>query len=595
VVSSPPLLSSRSLERDLREAFDQEVADTNRRRLLVLLPLMVVAHAIHVAVFRVSVLERAALAPRIVEWRDAVVTAHAVTLAIAAVLAVAVWRFGRGRAGRLFGPATAATYLVHGALVAGIDQLSVTSVTPFIGYSLGVAVIVCLAPAGALLVYAIGLSAFVPAIVFMQPSPSARLAALPNGFTIVAVSVALAWMLHLARRRDFMQRRTIDDQRAKLAELNLVLERRVNEQVTEIVDRAREVEELNAQLHAKVRARSTELSVALAKLAQREAVGALRRGVVLGDRFEIGEMIGAGGMGAVYAGMDRTNGTPVAIKVIQASSSQQLDALHRFIREAGTVAKVDHPAVVRMIHVDVSDDGMLFQAQELVEGSTLQRRLVRGHRWEPGIVARLVSVLCDALAAAHAVGVIHRDVKPGNVMITGTAPGLKLLDFGISKLYDEVPGDNSATRTGTILGTPAYMAPEQMDGVRGLTDRADVYAVGVILFLLLTGRLPFEQATPRGTILSAVLLDAPLVRVLQPEAPEVLARLVARCLEKDPGRRPHVADLARELAAFAEDDNVVSLEALEREGALRADGSTADLPATLVEAKPPTGLIGRGG
>lgn len=569
----------------LRGAFDQEVAETNRRRLLVLLPLMAVAHAIHLAVFRVSPLERNAIAPHIVHWRDEVAAAHAVTLVIAVALAIAVWQFGRSRAGHWLGPLTAATYLMHGALVAGIDQLSVTSVTPFIGYCLGVAVVVCLSPPAALLVYAIGLSTFVPAIVTMQPSASARLAALPNGFTIVVVSVALAWMLYIARRRDFTQRVTIDEQRAALAELNVGLERRVKEQVDEIVLRAGEVDELNAQLHAKVRARSAELSIALAKLASRGADGELRRGVVLGDRFEVQEMLGAGGMGAVYAGVDRMTDTRVAIKVIQASSSRQLDALHRFIREAGTAAKIDHPAVVRMIHVDVSDDGMLFQAQELVEGDTLQVRLRRSQGWSPGVAARLVSVLCEALAAAHAVGVVHRDVKPANVMITEDPPGLRLLDFGISKLYDDAPGDEGGTRTGAILGTPAYMAPEQMDGARHVTDRADVYAVGVILFLLLTARLPFEGATPRATLLSAVLRDAPDVRSLQPEASETLALLVSRCLEKDPELRPSAEALARELGTFAEDNGVAPLDVLERDGALQAEKSSTVLSDTLVEVR----------
>jgi hypothetical protein len=576
------------LEGDKREAFAAEVADTNRRRALVILPLMAIAHAIHLVVFRVSPPERAALAPRLVQWRDGLAAAHGVTMVIVAGLALAVWRYGRTRAARFIGPAAAATYLVHGAVVAGIDQLAVTSVTPFVAYCLAEAVIACLTPAEALLVYALGLSTFVPAILMMQPSASARLAALPSGITIVVVSVVLSWMLHLARRRDFAQRVTIEAQRstleaqrATLAELNVGLERRVAEQIAEIVERAREVEELNAQLHARVRSRSAELTIALAKLAQRDTSGALPRGVVLGDRFEIEEMIGAGGMGAVYRGIDRTNDTRVAIKVIQASSSPQLDTLHRFIREAGTAAKVDHPAVVRMIHVDVSDDGMLFHAQELVEGETLARRLRRGHRWQPGVAARLVSVLCDALAAAHAVGVVHRDVKPANVMITRAAPGLRLLDFGISKLYEDGGGEDGATRPGVVLGTPPYMAPEQIGGAQGVTERADVYAVGVIVFLLLTGRLPFEDTTARGILLASMLRDAPDVRSLVPDAPPALARLVARCLEKNPLSRPLAQELARELAEFAE--GVAAVEVLEREGAIRPAGSSIHIQETLVD------------
>jgi hypothetical protein len=569
------------IESGKREAFAAEVAETNRRRAMVLLPLMAIAHAIHLAVFRVSPSERATLAPRIAQWRDGLAAVHGVTMVVVGMLALAGWRYGRTRAGRLLGPVAAATYLVHGAVVAGVDQLSVTSVTPFVAYCLAQAVITCLTPVEALVVYAVGLATFVPAVLVMQPSASARLAALPSGITIVFVCVALSWMLHLARRRDFAQRVTIESQRATLAELNVGLEQRVKEQIAEIVERAREVEELNAQLHARVRARSAELSIALAKLARRDTAAALPQGAVLGDRFEIEDMLGAGGMGTVYRGIDRTNGTRVAIKVIHADASPHLDTLHRFIREAAAAATVDHPAVVRMIHVDVSDDGRLFHAQELVVGETLRGRHRRGHCWEPGVVARLVSVLCDALAAAHAVGVIHRDVKPANVMITRTAPGLRLLDFGISKLYDEA-GEDGTTRTGVVLGTPSYMAPEQMGGAQGVTDRADVYAVGVTLFLLLTGQLPFDDATPHEYRLAAMLRDAPDVRSLRPDVPAPLSRLVARCLEKNPPSRPGARELALELAELADSHGVAPVEILEREGALRAGGSI-HVQETLVE------------
>src|SRR5262249_182943 len=183
-----------------------------------------------------------------------------------------------------------------------------------------------------------------------------------------------------------------------------------------------------------------------------------------------------GGMGAVYSGLDQSTGVRVAIKVIQATSSGQLEAMRRFITEAGATATVNHPAVVRMLHVDVSDDGLLFQIQELVEGKTLTQKL--GKPWAPADAARLVSVLCHALAAAHAQGVVHRDVKPDNVMLTANAPGLKLLDFGIAKLYDAVSQGEDATRTGIVLGTPSYMAPEQVGAGGDITDRTDVYSVG---------------------------------------------------------------------------------------------------------------------
>ena len=236
-----------------------------------------------------------------------------------------------------------------------------------------------------------------------------------------------------------------------------------------------------------------------------------------------------------------------------------------------------------MIHVDVSDDGMLFHAQELVEGEPLQRSGSTAGTAGRRASSRASSPsLCDALAAAHAVGVVHRDVKPANVMITRAAPGLRLLDFGISKLYEDGSVEDGATRSGVILGTPPYMAPEQLGGARDVADRADVYAVGVILFQLLTGRLPFEDDTPRGVLLAAMLSDAPDVRSLSPDTPLALSGLVARCLEKNPSARPSAQDLARELADVAAAEGVASVDALEREGALRPGLGAVHADETLV-------------
>jgi serine/threonine-protein kinase len=548
---------------------------------------MAAAHLVHVAVFATTGAARAALDASTLRWRDGVALTHAVTFVLAMPLAIVALRARKNGAPQLLGPLLVLLYLLHGAVIVGVDQLTVTGVTPFVGYAFGLAVVVPLTPRMAALLYSIGLAVFVAAIVAMQPSPTVRLATLPNGASIVAVCVALAFVLDGVRRRDFMQRVTIDEQRAALAQLNASLEQRLQEQVSEIVRRAEEVQKLNAQLTAQVRTRSTELSLALGKLArQRDTGGLLRRGLVLGDRFEIHERIGEGGMGTVYSGLDRTTGEPVAIKVVQASSTQELDALHRFLREAASAAMVVHPAVVRMLHVDVSDDGMLFQVQELVDGVTLQQRVRSGRRWEPGPVARLGAVLCDALASAHARGVVHRDVKPANVMLTRSAPGLKLLDFGIAKLFEDAAGGEAGTRTGMILGTPAFMAPEQIDGSSEASDRVDVYAVGVVLFLMLTGSYPFGDASARRTILSHVLVDAPDARTIEASVPAEMADLLAHCLRKPPQERPCAEDVARALGAFADAHGVAMLAELETTGLLRdVDASGAERQVTVASGK----------
>jgi serine/threonine-protein kinase len=547
--------------------FEREIAETNRGRMLALMPLVAIGHVIHIAVFYEPAARRAQLSPQVLQWHDGIAVTHLVTMLPSLVLGA--WLFARRRkpAPAWLGAAVASWYLLHGAVVAGIDQLAVTAITPFMGYCLGMAVILVLPLRASLLAYGVGLASFVTAITAMQPDAAKRLAIMPNGISITAVSVVLSFVLYSARRRDFVQRVTIEEQRQALAQLNAGLERRVADQVSEIVARAQEVERLNAQLQAQVRERSMELARALEKLAQqRDDEGKLKRGVVLGGRFEIEGVLGEGGMGVVYQALDQSSGARVAIKVVHAGSSQ-LDAVHRFLREARVVATITHPGIVRMLHVDVSDDGTLFQAQELVAGDALELRLRRGARWDPHVVARLSATLLDALAAAHALGIVHRDVKPSNMMITLGEPGLKLLDFGISKLYEDGLADDGYTRTGTILGTPAYMAPEQVIGAEQTSDRVDVYAAGVILFQMLTGKYPFEESsTPRVLAHNHVAVPAPDVRSLEPEVPEALADLVALCLSKDPDARPSAAEMALRLGAFADANATPALPQLERSG-----------------------------
>jgi serine/threonine-protein kinase len=545
-----------ALDPALREPFEVEVAAQNRRRLLVIAGPVLLMHGVHVALYRTTDAQRHVLSPQVARWGDSVALVHAITFAITATLVVLLLRWGNTRPGRWLAPAAVLTYLLHGAVIAGVDQISTASgVAPFIGYCLFMGVVVTLRPAVAMALYSVAAVVFVEAILVVQSSRPMRTALLPNGLSVVIVSLVMSWMLYASRRREFAGQATIRRQREVLGEMNASLERRVQAQVSEIVTRAAEVDRLNAQLQAKVRERSTELSMALAKLAeQRDGGGRLRPGRVLGGRFEIAEVLGEGGMGVVYAGIDRTSRSRVAIKVVQARSSVQLDALHRFLREATAAATVAHPAIVRVLHVDVSEDGMLFQAQELVAGVTLHSVLHPGRPWEAGRAARLGSVLCEALAAAHARGIVHRDVKPSNVMLTPAPPGLKLLDFGIAKVYDLPRGPHLDTRTdgGAILGTPAYMAPEQVEGTKELTVAADVYAAGVVLFELLAGRHPFDEKTPWGIAYSHMCVDAPDVRTLSPGVPTDLAAIVEGCLRKAPGERPTSADLARRLGALAD-------------------------------------------
>ena len=538
-VASLPTASIVELDTpELRAAFAREVADVNRRRLRVLGPLMVLVHVAHAWLFSVAASDRGSLTEPMIQALHRFVVIHSTMVVITGFLTLLVLRSRSPVIARWMGPVVATLYLTHGALSTASGLVSTQSVSTYVGYCLGMAVILCISTRTAVIAYCIGLATLIVALFVIVPSSVAFLATMPTCVTITAVGVALASVLHTARRREFRQRVTIERQRDQLGALNSDLERRVQAQVGEIVAHAAEVDQLNAQLRAQVRARSSELSLALARLAQQRQQGdAVLRGTLLGGRFEVEDVIGEGAMGVVYQGIDRATRTRVAIKVVQATSTRTLDALRRFAAEASAAAAITHPAVVRMLDVDISDDGLLFQVQELIDGVPLAR--MAGRIWTPREVARLGAVLCEALAAAHAVGVVHRDVKPDNIMLTTSAPGLKLLDFGIAKLYAAVHGHDgdAMTRTGMIIGTPAYMAPEQVLGASEVSDRADVYAVGVVLFRLLSKRQPFETESPREMMMSRLLDDAPSVRTLQPLVPESLAQLVDRCLTREPDRR----------------------------------------------------------
>jgi Lon protease-like protein len=561
-------------------AFAAETAERDIRRLRVFGPLLVVLHVGHILLLRVSESARATLPVDVVRWHDDLVRIHAATLPLALLMSVVAFGWPESRLGRVLATFGAAGYLMHGGIVSGIDQLTLGNVAAFTGYCFGIAVIFGFPLRSAAWIYGTGGATAALAIFGFSHDPTLRMSNLLNVATVVTMSLPLNVLFFSARKRDFRQRRVIARQRdelaglnADLARLNSDLERRVNEQVGEILKRAEEVGQLNAQLRSQIRTRSRELSLALSKLAQHRAEeGIVSAGAVLGERFEVGETIGAGGMGVVYSGLDRITGAKVAIKVIRSSSLIELDAMHRFLGEASAVAAITHPAVVRVIHVDISEEGLLYQAQEFVDGRTLENHLVEG-AWPQGEAARLGAVLCDALAAAHVHGVIHRDVKPANVMLITDSPGLKLLDFGLAKLYDDVSRtavDDGHTAVGLVVGTPAYMAPEQVLAGE-VTDKADVYAAGVLLFQLLTGRLTFEIDGASRVMLQHVSVEAPDLRAIQSDIADELASLVAECLAKDAHARPIATEVSRRLRSFADAHDAPPLETLVRRAATGGD------------------------
>jgi eukaryotic-like serine/threonine-protein kinase len=263
----------------------------------------------------------------------------------------------------------------------------------------------------------------------------------------------------------------------------------------------------------------------------------LTPGTVLADRYRIHDLLGRGGMGAVYRAEHLTLGKTVAVKVLRTSHGAREDIVRRFQREAVAASHIRHPGIVEVTDFGRTPDGRFYLAMELVEGETLARRLARLGALPPGEALSLVRELTRALAAAHAHGIYHRDIKPENVLLgrDGTA---KLADFGIARLA-EGPRDARETAAGLIFGTPQYMSPEQAAGQRQ-DGRSDIYALGVLLFELLTGAPPYLGASATHVLAAHLLSPVPRLPAQGPHGPipPALADLMARMMAKSAADRP---------------------------------------------------------
>ncbi|WP_437304258.1 serine/threonine-protein kinase [Sorangium sp. So ce388] len=275
----------------------------------------------------------------------------------------------------------------------------------------------------------------------------------------------------------------------------------------------------------------------------------MRPGEVIDRRFEIERVAASGGMGTVYRALDRVTGTPVALKLL---GQPDRSAVHRFEHEARILAELDHPRIVRHVAHGVTPDGVPYLAMEWLDGESLAQRLTR-QRLDLEESLALLRATAEALGAAHARGIVHRDVKPGNLLLVGgEVAGLKVLDFGIARMKRTI---GALTRTGSVMGTPGYMAPEQATGDRDRLDaRADIFSLGAVLFECLTGRPAFQGQHVMALLAKLLMEDPPRVRHLRPDLPQELDDFVARMLAKDPEKRP------RDGAAVIE-----ALDALERD------------------------------
>ena len=285
------------------------------------------------------------------------------------------------------------------------------------------------------------------------------------------------------------------------------------------------------------------------------------QGSVVDNRYDIVRPLGSGGMGEVYLARDRTLGRDVALKILRSQFAGDRESAERFKREALSAARLSHPSIVQVYDRGDTEDGSSYIAMEYVPGGTLKERITEEGPLDARLAASYGYQVAEALGAAHAKGIVHRDIKPQNVLIT--APGqAKVADFGIARAASAA-GD-SHTQTGTVMGTAGYMSPEQALG-RPATPKSDLYSLGVVLYEAVTGTLPFTAENPIAVSMKHVNEAPRPPRDLNPDVPEGMNAVVMKLLSKAPEDRYPDADALAEdlwrvrggLAAGAEEAKTV--------------------------------------
>jgi serine/threonine protein kinase len=290
-------------------------------------------------------------------------------------------------------------------------------------------------------------------------------------------------------------------------------------------------------------------------------------GAVLSRKWRLLQKVGDGGMGEVYAAEPVDGGQRVAIKLLRPEFLGEPTVLARFLEEGSLCTRLIHPNIARMLECASAEDGSPYLVMELLEGVPLSAYLQNGGRIPLAQAVPILQGILAGLAAAHAQGVVHRDLKPDNVFLTRGADGtfvVKVLDFGIAKVMDAAGGMGSRTRTGMLLGTPAYMSPDQVRSAKDVDARTDLWAAGVMFYEMLTGRVAFPAPTEYARLAAVLSAEPePIERVDPAFAP--LSRFVVRALKKNRDERFGSAlEMARELVAAAPQAAAQGTDALSR-------------------------------
>lgn len=271
-------------------------------------------------------------------------------------------------------------------------------------------------------------------------------------------------------------------------------------------------------------------------------------GDLISGKYRLQRLLGSGGMGSVWAARNQLTDRDFAIKFLLPSLSSSQEALQRFFHEARACGQIKHPAVVDVYDMGQAEDGSPYLVMELLDGEGLDRRLKQGGAVSPSEAAAWIAFIARGLEEAHVRGLVHRDLKPANLFLCHDPSGdvvPKILDFGISKPTGPKAADFVRTSAGVVLGSPAYMSPEQAKGEVEIDGRSDVWSLGVILYEALTGKLPFKGPNYNALMVSIITNPHPPISAVGPEVPKELAAVVDRALAKDRARR---IGTARELA-----------------------------------------------